>query len=1019
MTPQERNQTFHDLMANRVRDILLVSSPYDAFILEEDGRLSEQIFTEYSELNLSTTPRISQVSTAAQAFEMLKKHRFDLVLTTVRLADADVRDFAREIKARHPLIKVATVILSEADLGVLSEKRLNAERASAIDHVFLWTGDAGILLAVIKLLEDEMNVEEDTANGGVRVIIVVEDSVRRYSAFLCLLYRELMAQSSSLAAEGVNDLQRTLRMRARPKLLLARNYEEAMALYDRFRDNLIALITDVRFPRGGEEHAKAGFDLVRAIRAEQPWLPVLVQSAEPENADIARELSVSFADKNSPKLLRRIHEFVKENLGFGDFIFRMPEDRREVARAKDVYELEECLRTVPVESIAFHAEKNNFSTWLMARSMFRPAERMRARRAQDIESPEALRGYLVAQIEEIIERQQEGAISDFSSTRTGKNRRFMRLGQGSLGGKARGVAFVNAMLVRSGLESRFDNLKIRIPRSLAIPTDEFDAFLEKSGIHEVDRSQSTQDILRRCLAGDLSDALKAKLWKAIEVSTDPLAVRSSSLLEDSQLLPFAGVYSTFMLPNNHPDPNVRFEQLCQAVKAVYASTFSEEARAYIAGTPYSAEDEKMAVLVQTMVGQRHGRRFYPAVSGVCLSYNHYPIGHQRAEDGLAMVALGLGAMVVQGGNSLHFSPAEPKFLPQFANPKDFLRHGQSSFYALDMSRQTVDFLRGDTASLVECDLMDAEEDGALSLVGSTYSYEDDLIRDSLSMAGTRLITFNNLLKWESLPFAEAIRGLIEVFTEGMGCPVEIEFALDPGDFGRLNPRWSPPREPRLYVLQVRPQAAQMRGPRIDTSCLDEGDVLCRTDRSLGHGVIDGISDIVFVKRERLEATQTPAVARQVGELNARLIAEGRPYLLIGPGRWGTSDPGLGIPVKWSEIAGARVIVETDFGDREVEPSQGSHFFHNVTSFQVGYMTIAGMDRRATAHERRLDREFLRALPRLFESEEVAHVRLEKPIQVLLDGRHGRGAILKPGVRAVKGALELDGDEGGGALGTGE
>lgn len=1013
MTPQERNQTFHDLMANRVRDILLVSSPYDAFILEEDGRLSEQIFTEYSELNLSTTPRISQVATAAQAFEMLKKRRFDLVLTTARLADADVRDFAREIKARHPLIKVATIILSEADLGIISEQRLNAQRrASAIDHVFLWTGDAGILLAVIKLLEDEMNAEEDTANGGVRVIIVVEDSVRRYSAFLSLLYRELMAQSSSLAAEGVNDLQRTLRMRARPKLLLARNYEEAMALYDRFRDNLIALITDVRFPRGGEEHARAGFDLVRAFRDEQPWLPVLVQSAEPENAAIARELGVTFADKNSPKLLRRIHEFVKENLGFGDFIFRMPEDRREVARAKDVYELEECLRTVPAESIAFHAEKNNFSTWLMARSMFRPAERMRARRVEDIESPEALRGYLVAQIEEIIERQQEGAISDFSSTRAGKNRRFMRLGQGSLGGKARGVAFVNAMLVRSGLESRFDNLKIRIPRSLAIPTDEFDAFLEKSGIHEVDRSQSTQDILRRCLAGDLSDALKAKLWKAIEVSTDPLAVRSSSLLEDSQLLPFAGVYSTFMLPNNHPDPHVRFEQLCQAVKAVYASAFSEEARAYIAGTPYSAEDEKMAVLVQTMVGQRHGRRFYPAVSGVCLSYNHYPIGHQRAEDGLAMVALGLGAMVVQGGNSLHFSPAEPKFLPQFASPRDFLRHGQSSFYALDMSRQTVDFLRGDTASLVECDLMDAEEDGSLSLVGSTYSYEDDLIRDSLSMAGTRLITFNNLLKWESLPFAEAIRGLIEVFTEGMGCPVEIEFALDPGDFGRLSPRWSPPREPRLYVLQVRPQAAQMRGPRIDTTSLDEGDVLCRTDRSLGHGVIDGIGDIVFVKRERLEATQTPAVARQVGALNARLLAEGRPYLLIGPGRWGTSDPGLGIPVKWSEIAGAKVIVETDFGDREVEPSQGSHFFHNVTSFQVGYMTIAGMDRRATAHERRLDRDFLRALPRLFESEEVAHVRLDKPIQVLLDGRHGRGAILKPGVRAVKGALEFDEDEVG-------
>ncbi len=1007
MSPQERSHTFHDLMSNRVRDILLVSSPYDAFILEEDGRLSEQIFTEYSELNLSTTPRISQASSAAQAFEMLKKHRFDLVLTTARLADADVRDFAREIKARFPLVKVATIILSEADLGFISEQRRSAASPSAIDRVFLWTGDAGILLAVIKLLEDEMNAEEDTANGGVRVIIVVEDSVRRYSAFLCLLYRELMAQSSSLSAEGVNDLQRTLRMRARPKLLLARNYEEAMALYERFHDNLIALITDVRFPRDGEENPRAGFDLVKAIREERPRLSILIQSAEPENAASAAELGASFADKNSPKLLRRIHEFVKENLGFGEFIFRMPADRREVGRARDVYELEECVRTVPAESIAFHAERNDFSTWLMARSMFRAAEKLRALRTEEIGGVEALRSYLLAQIEEIIERQQEGAISDFSSKRSGKNRRFMRLGQGSLGGKARGVAFVNAMLVRSGLENRFPELKIRIPRSLAIPTDEFDAFLDKSGIHELDREQSTQEILKRCLEGDLSDALKAKLWKTIEVSTSPLAVRSSSLLEDSQLLPFAGIYSTFMLPNNHPDPSVRFEQLCQAVKAVYASAFSEEARAYIDGTPYSAEDEKMAVLVQTMVGQRYGSRFYPTVSGVCLSYNHYPLGHQRAEEGLAMVALGLGAMVVQGGSSLHFSPACPKFLPQFASPRDFLRHGQSSFYALDLSRNTVDFLRGDAASLIECDLMDAEEDGALSLVGSTYSYEDDLIRDSLQVPGTRLITFNNLLRWEALPLAEAIAGLLDVFSEGMGCPVEIEFALDPGDFGRLSPRWSPPHEPRLYVLQVRPQAAQMRGPRIDTQHLDEDDVLCRTDRSLGHGVIEGIRDIVFVKREQLEATETPAIAREVGALNARLQAENRPYLLIGPGRWGTSDPRLGIPVKWSEIAGAKVIVETDFGDREVEPSQGSHFFHNVTSFQIGYMTIAGMDRRATAHERRLERDFLCALPRAHESADVAHVRLERPLQVLLDGRHGRGAILKPGARAAQEAQDAE------------
>jgi DNA-binding NarL/FixJ family response regulator len=981
-------------MVNRVRDILLVSSPYDAFILEEDGRLSEQIFTEYSELNLSTAPRISQVSTAARAFEMMKRHRFDLVLTTTRLADADVRVFAREIKERFPLMKVATLILSEADLNFVGDGR----RASAIDHLFLWTGDAGILLAIIKLFEDEMNAEEDTANGGVRVIIVVEDSVRRYSAFLSLLYRELMAQSSSLSAEGVNDLQRTLRMRARPKLLLARDYEQAMALYERFQDNLIALITDVRFPKEGEENALAGFDLVREIRIEQPTLAVLVQSAEPENARRAAELGVSFANKNSSNLMGRIHDFVNENLGFGDFIFRMPDDRREVGRARDVYELEERVRTVPAECLVQHAQHNHFSTWLMARSMFRAAEKMRTLKIEDVGGVEALRSYIVAQLEEVIERQQEGVISDFSPRRS-KNRRFMRLGQGSLGGKARGVAFVNATLVRSGLENRFPEMKIRIPRSLAIPTDEFDAFIEKSGIRESEREQSTQAILRRCLAGDLSDVLKAKLRQTIEVSTSPLAVRSSSLLEDSQLLPFAGVYSTLMLPNNHPDPNVRFEQLCQAVKAVYASTFSEEARAYIAGTPYSAEDEKMAVLVQSMIGQRYGSRFYPSISGVCLSYNHYPLGHQRAEDGLAMVALGLGAMVVQGGRSLHFSPATPKFLPQFATPQDFLRHGQSSFYALDMSRNEVNFLEGDAASLIECDLSDAEEDGTLALVGSTYDYEDDVIRDSLHEPGARLVTFNNLLKWEALPMAEAIHELLKVFSEGMGCPVEIEFALDQGDFGRVNPRWSPPYKPWLYVLQVRPQAAQMSGPKIDTQHLDEADVLCRTDRSLGHGIIEGIRDIVFVERERLEATDTPAIAREVGTLNAKLVAEGRPYLLVGPGRWGTSDPRLGIPVRWSEIAGAKVIVETDFGDREIEPSQGSHFFHNVTSFQIGYMTIAGMDRRATAYERRIDRDFLRGLPRFSESSGVVHVRLEAPLQVLLDGRKGRGAILKPGAHA--------------------
>lgn len=984
--------TFHDLMPHRVREILVVSSPYDAFTLEEDGRLTERIFTEYSELNLSSAPRITHVNTGASAMELLAQRRFDLVITMARIADTDVGSFGRKVKARFPAMPVVLLVLSERDLGQFP----GGLAPTVIDHVFWWNGDARILLAIIKLVEDQLNAPEDTAKAGVRVIIVVEDSVRRYSSFLSILYAELMRQSNSLVYEGVNDLHRLMRMRARPKLVLAKTYEQAMELFLRYRENVVAVISDASFPRkhGGAEDPAAGFDLIKAMRAWEPEVVVLLQSADKENAARAAELGVSFVDKNSPELLRQIGTFVTESLGFGDFVFRLP-DRTEVARARDLFQLEALLRTVPDASVEFHATRNHFSLWLMARSMFGLAREVRKVKSTEFRGISDLRSYLIHVLEESRRLQQDGVITDFSSKHTGPGWHFTRLGQGSLGGKARGLAFIHSQLARHRLQHRFEGLEVRIPRTVVIATDEFDRFMESNRVFEGGMANTdAKTVLRRCLGGRLSDGLMADLPQALAELKGPLAVRSSSLLEDSQLQPFAGIYATYMVPNNHPDPKVRLEQVCQAIKAVYASTYSDDARAYIGGTPYSLEEEKMGVVIQEVVGRTYGTRHYPHASGVAVSYNYYPIGHQKAEEGLAMVALGLGQGIVQGGLAVQFSPSSPGLLPQFGSAKDYLQFTQTSFYALDLSRPLVDFAAGDAdSSLAQYDLRAAEEDGTLGLVGSVYSRDDDTIRDNVALPGTRLVTFHNVLKYDSLPLAPALATLLELFKQGMGGAVEVEFALDAGDWGKFV---SGPRQaPSLYVLQVRPQATQALDAKVDTDLVHEAEVLCRSDRSLGHGVVDDLTDVVVVKRLDLEAQDTPAVAQQVGLINERLRAEGRHYLLIGPGRWGSSDARLGIPVKWGQISGARAIVETDFADRPVEPSQGTHFFHNVTSFRIGYLSLSNLDRHGTAESRRIALDWFAAQPTAFETAEVRHVRLERPLRLLLDGRKGAAVILKP------------------------
>ena len=980
------DSNFHDLMPNRVREVLLVSSLYDAFILEEDGRLSDRIFTEYSELNLSNAPRITHAATGAGAMAMLDERRFDLVLTMVRIPDYDVSAFARVVKERFPTLPVVLLVLTEGDLSQFP----GGVDATAIDQVFWWTGDAAMMLAIIKVVEDRLNVAHDL-EAGVRAIIVVEDSVRYYSSFLSLLYVELMKQSESLVAEGLNDLHRLMRMRARPKVLLARSYEEALALHDRYRASVIAIISDVRFPRGGEEDPNAGYDLLREVRAKSPDVAVLLQSAEPGSADRARELGAAYADKGSPGLLRDIRHFVTEALGFGDFVFRLP-DRTEVARARHAFELEKILKTVPAASIEFHAANNHFSHWLTARCMFSTAKKLRQWKVSDFHSIEEVRSFLIESLEEARRQQQEGAISDLASTPTGPTVQFVRVGEGSIGGKARGLAFVSSLIARKKLAERIPGLAIRIPHSVVVATEEFGRFFEGARILAGGAEQlSPATVLDRCLAAPLSTDLRQKLRRAVAPLVGPVAVRSSSMLEDSQLQPFAGIYATYMLPNNHPDPDERFNQLCRAVKAVYASTYSDEARSYIERTPYSMEEEKMAVLIQQVVGQPHGQRFYPHVGGVAVSYNYYPIGHQHSEDGLAMVALGLGQTIVQGGMGIQFSPSDPTILPQFGSAQDYLRYTQRRFVALDLSQTDVDWQSREGATRFY-DLSEAEQDGTLGLVGSVYASDDDVLRDDLHQPGPRVVTFHNILKWGALPLAPALAELLSLVREGMGCAVEIEFAVDAGDYGKPRSRRGPHRDPTLYVLQVRPQATPIVDGMVDIEGYAPEQVLCRTNRSLGHGIVEGLRDIVYVKRTDLQANETPAVANQVGEVNARLVAEKRPYLLVGPGRWGSSDPRLGIPVKWSQISGAKVIVETAFEDRTVEPSQGAHFFHNVTSFRIGYLTVFGSDGAGTCS---FDGDWLSSQHVESETDQVRHVVLDEPLRVLLDGRNSTAAIVKP------------------------
>ncbi|MCA9250992.1 MAG: hypothetical protein KDA54_07645 [Phycisphaerales bacterium] len=966
---------FHTLMPFRVQHVLLVCSLYESFVLEEDGLLSELITSEYLDMNLSSAPRVSRVSTGSEALAFIKDHKVDLVITMTRLGDLSVVALSEAIREKHPELPI--VVLADEPRSIMRQPGI--KDGSAVDKVFVWDGDTKILLAIIKFVEDKLNVEHDTREGDVRVILLVENSIRFYSSFLPLIYTEVMKLTQALIADSVNMMHRLLRMRARPRILLAETFEDAWELCSHYQDNLLGLISDVRFPRNGELDPNAGLELARRARAANPHLPVLLQSSEEHYASPAGELGAFFVRKRSRNLMRRLREFLLTNLGFGDFVFKTG-DGAEVGRARTLQELEEGIARVPDESIAFHAHHNHFSNWLMARTEFDLAARLRPTKVSDFKDVATMREYLINELSEFRAKSQTGVITDFSPRKFDTTSSFTRIGGGSIGGKARGLAFVNALLRHHSLVHKFEGAKVFVPNCATLGTDVFDAFLDENSLRgfvaeDVPDSRITQMFLAARLPREIYKDLAAFL----RFVRYPLAVRSSSLLEDSQGRPFAGVYETHMVQNNHPDISVRLDQLCDAIKRVYASTFFQSAKRYLEATGRNVEQERMAVILQELVGSNHEHRFYPTFSGVARSYNFYPQGNVTASEGIASVALGLGKIVVEGGQTLMFSPAHPEVLPQFPTTKDLLSNSQRKFFALDTSRPEVYPTDDAAANLMLLDLDVAEKDGTLASLGSVYSAENDRIYDGLRRQGPRVVTFAHVLKANKFPLAEILQTLLKLGSEGMAGPIEMEFAVDMG---------TTPME--FGFLQIRPIIVQEEYAHVTVDEVDRESLICYSDRALGNGRVEGITDLVYVKPNAFDNTQTRDIAADVARINDQLLQEDRASILIGPGRWGSADRFLGIPVSWEQISTAQLIIETNLKDFCVIPSQGTHFFQNLTSLGVGYMTVD-----PHVGESFVDWKWLASQPAYAETKYTRHIRFEKPTEIRIDGRMQHGIVCKP------------------------
>lgn len=975
---------FDLLMKRRILNVLLICSKYDAFLLEEDGRIEEQIFNEYVTLNLRYPPKFFQVSSASEAFGMLESKPIDLIITMLNIEGMDPFSLAKQIKEKYPQkpIVVLTPFSREVSL------KLSREDLSAIDYVFSWLGNAQIMLAIIKLIEDSMNAEHDVNEVGVQVILLVEDSVRYYSAYLPSLYRIILTQSKEFMTEGLNEHQKMLRMRGRPKILLARSYDQAEILYERYKHNMLGVITDMSYPHKGKMLERAGVKLVDMIKADNPFMPILLQSSDINNQLIAKQLKVGFIHKYSKTLSLELHDFVVKYFAFGDFVFVEPETGREIFRAPDLKALQEIIFQVPDESLAYHIERNHFSKWLTARALFPIADIFKYITPDDFSNLDDVRRFIFDTIDRYRQNKGRGIIAKFYRESYDEYQIFSRIGDGSLGGKGRGLAFIDQVIKRSYLMHKYDGTVITIPRTVVICTDVFDEFMESNNLYSIALSKANNDeILRHFLNASLPNRIHKDLYAFIAVARNPIAIRSSSLLEDSHYQPFAGIYKTYMIPNVAGNANQMLDLLSQAIKCVYASVYYSESKSYMEATHNVISEERMAIVLQEVTGTAYGEIFYPNVSGVARSLNFYPIEPEKPVDGIASIALGLGKHVVEGKPSLRFSPKYPKKLLQLSTPEMAIKETQKTFYALDLKPTSFIPSTDDDINLLEVNVKEAFDNGTLTLAGSTFDHENQSISDGFNGKGTLLITFAGILKHKQFPLPEIVKDILELGQHEMNNPVEIEFAVD------LNP---PAGKPKVFsMLQIRPIVQNRDLINVDLNSIAKDKLLLYSPSALGNGIFNEIQDIVYIKTEAFDPAKTIEIAQELERINHRFIRKECNYILIGPGRWGSSDCWLGIPVKWPQISAAKIIVEAGQDNYKIDPSQGTHFFQNLTSFKVAYITV-----NEYMHEGFIDYQYLSSLPAVFESSMVRHVRVSNQLQSIVDGHNRTGVIAKEGVTII-------------------
>ncbi|MGD9239016.1 MAG: PEP/pyruvate-binding domain-containing protein [Desulfobacterales bacterium] len=970
-----RFKIFHELMARKIRDILLVSTPYDAWILEEDCRLSERIINEYRGLNLSNPPRFTWVSTAQEALAALDKKKFDMVISMRQLADMDVFALGQEIKKKAPELPV--VLLAHDSLPPSTQEcLLDSSRPSGIDQSFVWSGNTDILVALVKSAEDRLNVAHDTEFAGIRVILFVEDSPIYISSLLPVLYRELVSQTQAIMEYQHNEEHKLLTMRARPKILVAESFEEANQLFEKHERYVLGVISDVRIPRNCTLDENAGVAFLSKIKKERFDIPLLLTSSEPSNAEKASKISVAFVDKNSPSLHAEVRSFFVDQLGFGDFVFRKP-DGREIARAPNLRKLEEMLHSLPEDSFVHHCSRNDFSRWLFARTEIVLASKMRPLRYDDFASIESHRQYLISMIQTWRKRRQKGVVVDFDPGDPDPDTEFFKIGKGSLGGKARGLAFVGNLLQRlPAIHKKFKDVNIFIPQTLVVTTEGFDAFIEENDLKELAKSDAPDEEIAEVFR---NAGFPQWIVEDLKIYLDrikyPLAIRSSSLLEDAQFRAYAGLYRTYMLPNDHPDLELRLEQLISAIKLVYASTYFRNPKAFSKRVGHRTEEERMAVIVQQLVGERYGDYFYPAISGVAQSHNYYPFAKMKAEEGIATIALGLGKTVMEGEKALRFSPKYPQLLPQRSSVEDILENSQQLFYALKMGGDHPELGILEDANLEKRDIGDADEEAPVQLLASTYIPDEHRIRDSSHMPGYRVLTFAQVLKYGRFPLAEVLSEVLALGQEGMGCPVELEFSVNIPQATGIKPEFA--------FLQLRPMTARADLLQVEISDDEISRAFCASAHALGNTETNDIADIIYVKPDDFDSGQTQQIAREIGELNSGLMKASRKYLLIGPGRWGSADRWLGIPVSWAEICGVGAMVEIASSQLRADPSQGSHFFHNITTLGITYATVSEDDSDF------IDWDWLKAQPVVNETAYVAHVRPGSPFILKADGRNSR------------------------------